>query len=339
MALKFAQKSKQSQVSAAEQSASADVISLHDAKRRQNRVKRGSSALPSATEQLLAAAKSGATRRAYACDVAHFVSNGGFVPCEPEIVIDYLARFAQQKSFQTLSRRLIAIGQAHQAISAPSPVTDERVKDMMQGIRRTYGKRKDQKRPLIKSDLVEALLMTDKRKPMQAARDKALLMIGFCGAFRRSELAALNVTDLSFEAGGVEVFIERSKTDQLHEGDTKFIPYANGQRCPVHALRHWLDVAEITEGPVFRAVNRHDQISANGLTAQSVALVVKASIHRIGGDDKLFAAHSLRSGYVTSAAEAGHPLWSIKLVSLHKSDAQVSAYIRPVTKRKVASLL
>jgi integrase len=308
-------------------------------KQRQNAVKRDSGVFLSATEHLIANAKSAATRRAYACDVAHFLANGGEIPCEPEIVMEYLTRFAQEKSVQTLSRRLIAIGQAHQEISAPSPVTDIRVKNLMQGIRRTHGKRKEQKRAVVKSDLLEALAMTDKRKPLQAARDKAILMTGFCGAFRRSELVALKVEDLRFEAGGVEIFIGRSKTDQLNDGNIKFIPYANGQRCAVLALKHWLEAAGISDGFVFRAVNRHDQVSENGLSAQSVSLIVKESIRRIGADTEAFAAHSLRSGYITSAAEAGHPLWSIKLVSLHKSDSQVSTYIRPVTKRKVPSLL
>jgi integrase len=192
---------------------------------------------------------------------------------------------------------------------------------------------------VVKSDLLEALSMTEKRKPLQAARDKAILMTGFCGAFRRSELVALKVEDLRFEAGGVEIFIGRSKTDQLNDGDTKFIPYAIGQRCAVLALKHWLEAAGISKGLIFRAVNRHDQVSEHGLSAQSVSLIVKESVRRVGADTEVFAAHSLRSGYITSAAEAGHPLWSIKLVSLHKSDSQVSTYIRPVTKRKVPSLL
>jgi integrase len=334
------QKSQKSAGVKAKQDTTNATTTANDARQCKNTVKRDSGELASATEYILAASKSAATKRAYACDVAHFLANGGRVPCEPEVVINYLTRFSQEKSVQTLSRRLIAIGQAHQEISAPSPI-NATVKNMMKGIRRLYGKRPDQKLPVRKMDLLDSLAMTDKRKPVQSARNISLLLLGFCGAFRRSELTALKLEDLNFEAGGVEIFIRRSKTDQINAGDTKFIPYANGRRCPVLALMHWLNVSGTNEANafVFRSVNRHDQVAATGLTPQSVALIVKSCIRAIGGDEKTFAAHSLRSGGITAFAEAGHPIWSIKLVSLHKSDAQVSAYIRPLTKRNVASLL
>ena len=334
------QKSQKSAGANGTQNTTSATKTANDAQQCQSTVKRDSEALASATEHILAASKSAATKRAYACDVAHFLANGGHVPCESDVVINYLARFSQEKSVQTLSRRLIAIAQAHQEISAPSPI-NATVKSMMKGIRRLYGKRSDQKLPVRKTDLLDAVAMTDKRKPVQSARNIALLLLGFCGAFRRSELTALKLEDLKFEAGGVEIFIKRSKTDQTSAGDTKFIPYANGQRCPVLALTHWLNVSGTKHANafVFRGINRHDQVATTGLTPQSVALIVKSCIRAIGGDEKTFAAHSLRSGGITAFAEAGHPLWAIKLVSLHKSDAQVSAYIRPMTKRNVASLL
>jgi integrase len=118
-----------------------------------------------------------------------------------------------------------------------------------------------------------------------------------------------------------------------------FIPHANGERCPVRALEHWLEVSEITEGFVFRAVSRHDRVARHGLSAQSVALVVKASVERVGGDSKKVSGHSLRAGYCTSAAEQGLQPWQIREQTGHKSDVTLAKYIRPIARRKIPSLL
>ena len=213
------------------------------------------------------------------------------------------------------------------------------VRSTMQGIRRTHGKRKKQAQPLLKDDLLETLVLIDRQKPVKAARDRALLLLGFAGAFRRSELVAVRIKDIKHVDSGVEIFLPHSKTDQQREGDTKFIPCANGVRCPVLALAEWLAVSGIESGFVFRAVDRHDNVSETALTAQSVRLIVKKSVERVGGKKSAVSAHSLRSGYITQAAIAGHQIWQIKLVSLHNSDTVVSGYIRPINKRKVPSLL
>jgi site-specific recombinase XerD len=301
--------------------------------------KRAKTAFSAAADGLIAAAKSKATKLGYASDMRHWMSNGGSLPAKPIQVVEYLAKFAGILSVATLERRLIAICQAHREISIESPTRDMAVRSTMQGIRRTHGKRTNQARPILKDDLLEALIFNDAQNPIKAARDRALLLLGFAGAFRRAELVALTVEDIKQVDNGIEIFIARSKTDQAGEGDIKFIPCANGTRCPVVALAEWLTVAEITEGHIFRAVSRHDRVSEHPLTPQSVRLVVKSSVARVDGSLEKVSAHSLRAGYITQAAMSGHQIWQIKLVSLHASDTVVAGYIRPINKRKVPSLL
>jgi integrase len=156
---------------------------------------------------------------------------------------------------------------------------------------------------------------------------------------RRSELVAVRVEHLTYLLNGVEIFLPSSKTDQEAQGRTVFIPHANGERCPVRALALWLEASKISEGFVFRAVTRHDRVARDGLSAQSVALVVKASMERVGSDSKNVSGHSLRAGYCTSAAEKGLQPWQIREQTGHKSDVTLAKYIRPVASRKIPSLL
>lgn len=292
-------------------------------------------------DSYMAAAQSAATTRAYGSDLRHFIANGGTVPATASQVVEYLAQFAGKMSASTLERRLIAIHQAHVVIAAPSPTSDILVKRTLQGIRRTFRTKQRQVRPMVKDDLLETLMMIDRqnKRPVKAARDRALLLVGFAGAFRRSELVAIQVNHVTQIINGMEIFLLHSKTDQDKQGRTVFIPQADGERCPVRALKLWLELTGIQEGFVFRAVSHHDRVSRTGLSAQSVALVVKASVKRTGTDSELVSGHSLRSGYCTAAAMAGMPLWQIKLTTGHKSDVSLSKYIRPVNRRKIPSLL
>lgn len=291
-------------------------------------------------EQFIAASQSAATKRAYAFDLKHFLANGGSVPASPAVLAEYLARCAEKLSVATLERRLTAIHKAHLEKSLKSPARSETVKRVMQGIRRAMGTKQRQVQPMVKDDLLAALVMIDQqKKPIKAARDRALLLIGFASAMRRSELVAVRVEHLTYLANGVEIFLPSSKTDQEAQGRTVFIPHANGDRCPVRALELWLEVSGINEGFVFRAVSRHDRLAERGLSAQSVALVVKASVERVGGDAKKVSGHSLRAGYCTSAAEKGLQPWQIREQTGHKSDVTLAKYIRPVARRKIPSLL
>ena len=298
-----------------------------------------SSAIPATAEHFMAAAQARATKVAYASDVRHFLANGGTIPAKPPQVTAYLARFAASLAVATLERRLIAIHKAHETVSAKSPTRHETVKRTMQGIRRTVGTKQQQALPMVKDDLLAALVMIDRQKPVKAARDRALLLIGFAGAFRRSELVAIKCEHLTHLVNGVEIFLPESKTDQEKQGRTVFIPLANGSHCPVRALALWLELAEINDGYVFRAVTRSERISHTGLSAQSVSLVVKASVERYGGHSEKVSGHSLRAGYCTQAAIAGLQPWQIREQTGHKSDVTLAKYIRPIARRKIPSLL
>lgn len=289
-----------------------------------------------------AAAQSNATTRAYDADIRHFKQHGGAIPASAAMVAEYLASVAGTLAVATLQHRLIAIHRAHAEQGLESPMKDHLVKRTMQGIRRTLGTKQRRVTALVKDDLLEMMVHIDRHAPMKAARDKALLLIGFAGAFRRAELVALQYEDMAQFEGGVELLIRRSKTDQEGVGRTVFIPYARGSRCPVKALKNWLELAGIAAGPLFRPINRHDQIVGNkGLTAQSVALVVKTSVRMMSGNEaaKMAAGHSLRAGYCTEAASVGLQPYQIREQTGHRSDVTLARYIRPVAKRKIPSLL
>lgn len=289
-----------------------------------------------------AAAQSRATTRSYDADIRHFKRHGGTIPATASMVAEYLASFAGALAVATLQHRLIAIHRAHADIDLPSPVMDNLVKRTMQGIRRTVGTKQRRVMALVKDDLLEMMVHIEQQLPLKAARDKALLLIGFAGAFRRSELVALRYEDITHYDNGLELLLRRSKTDQEGAGRTVFIPYARGGRCPVNALKNWLELAGISAGPLFRPVNRHDQIVGDkALTPQSVALVVKASVRAMAGEDaaKMVAGHSLRAGYCTEAAMVGLQPYQIREQTGHRSDVTLARYIRPVAKRKIPSLL
>ena len=159
-------------------------------------------------------------------------------------------------------------------------------------------------------------------------RDRALLLVGFAGAFRRSELVALSVEDIQFVKQGLVVHLNASKTDQERAGRKVAIPHARGDVCPVSAIEEWLRFAGISSGPIFRPVDRYGRIGSCALSAQSVALAVKQRAEAVGLNPKLFSGHSLRSGLVTSAAQAGVSSWKIRQQTGHASDSMLARYIR-----------
>jgi integrase len=297
-------------------------------------------------EGLTAASQSESTRKSYAQAEAHFRNWGGHIPCEPETIAAYIADMASTYKVATIEHRIIALHQGHVqrghvTDNKASPAMHPLVKRTMQGIRRTLGTAQRRVKALVKDDLLETLVLSDKQMPIKAARDRALLLLGFAGAFRRSELVGIKTDDLEFTSQGCDVLLRRSKTDQEGEGRSVFIPYAKGERCPVKALKHWLEVSGISAGAVFRSVSRYDTVSRKTLGAPSVALIVKSSVARLHGEgaSAVVSGHSLRAGYCTQAADAGLQSWQIKLTTGHKSDATLAKYIRPVERRKVPSLL
>lgn len=281
------------------------------------------------------------TYRSYRADMQHFKAAGGSIPCTAVQLAEYLASHAAILAVATLQHRIIAIHRAHLDAGQPSPAMDPLVKRTMQGIRRTRGTAQRRVKALVKDDIIELVLTAEKQKPLKAARDVALILIGFAGAFRRSELVSIRREDVTEFDHGLEIHIRRTKTQQ-EAGHTVFVPCAKSSRCPVKALKKWLTLSGIQEGAVFRRVNRHDQVAAAGaLTAQSVALILK-SMTTAAKDlqaAKSVAGHSLRAGYCTEAAGTGVPTHVIMEQTGHRSAATLSKYIRPLTRRNTPSLL
>lgn len=295
----------------------------------------------SVVKNYIAASQASSTKRAYASDLRHFLAHGGRFPCSPKRLAKYLAESANSGlAVATLERRVTVIHKAHVEQKLPSPVHSEIVKQVMQGIRRTLGTKQRQMKPLTKRDLLAVMAaIKDEKISIKAARDKALLLVGFASATRRSELVGMRIEDLAYSSKGLEIELPSSKTDQERRGRTVFIPWATGKICPVKALINWLQISGINEGYIFRAVNRHNQVAAKCLSAQSVALIVKAAMERVGADTKDISGHSLRAGYCTSAVEQGLSMWQIREQTGHKSNVTLLKYIRRNLRKKIPGLL
>lgn len=279
-------------------------------------------------EDYLQAATAANTRRAHDSDLRQFLAWGGTVPATPEMVAAYLADRAGTLAVATLERHLASISRAHAARGLESPTKSELVKACLRGIRRVHGTRQRQAAPILVDDLraMVAPLGTDLRD----LRDRALLLLGFAGAFRRSELVAINCTDLEWAPDGLIVTLPRSKSDQDGRGRLVAIPRGSAELCPVAALGNWLRSAGIEAGTLFRAIDCHGNVYGNGLSPDSVARIIKKRAAAVGLDPARFSGHSLRAGLVTSAAVAGVPDWAIRRLTGHRSEAMLHRYIRPV---------
>jgi integrase len=273
------------------------------------------------------------TRRAYGSDwqaFEAFCSEQGLVslPALPETVALYLTHLAEKgRKVSTIERALVSISQRHRFALQPSPRSSALVAETLRGIRRSIGVAQRGKAPVLAADLRRMLSIV--ADGLLGIRDRALLLLGFAGAFRRSELVSLDVGDLAFTQDGLEVTIRRSKTDQEGQGRKVGIPYGmTPETCPVRALRAYLEASGITEGAIFRAVSRHGKLASVRLSDRAVALVVKRYAHRVGLDPRQFAGHSLRAGLATSAAKAGKSERAIMAQTGHRSVEMVRRYIR-----------
>jgi integrase len=227
----------------------------------------------------------------------------------------------------SIQRRLNAIAEAHKAVNADSPTHHATVVNTMKGIRRTLGTASVQKAAALTEDIKAMVAATD--QGIIGARDRALTLLGFAGAFRRSELVSFDVEDCGFGRDGLTVTLRKSKTDQTGVGRKIGIPYgSNPDTCPVRVLHEWLDQADISTGPLFRSINRHRQVQAGRLGGLDVARVLKKLARRAGLDAAKFAGHSLRAGHATSAAMAGASERSIMVQTGHRSVQMVRRYIR-----------
>jgi site-specific recombinase XerD len=287
------------------------------------------------------AEKSPATRRAYKSDFRHFTRWCGDrgaspMPAAPDLVSAYLAALATAGAkASTIGRRPAAIRYAHRLAGFEPPTNVETVKATLRGIRREIGTAKVQKAPATAdriADMVRGIPDT-----LIGKRDRALLLLGFAGAFRRSELVALTVADLIEVEGGLRVVIRQSKTDQEGAGQEIAIPHGSRLR-PVEAVRAWLTAAGITGGPLFRPIAKGGRVAAVALSDRSVAAIVKHHAERAGLDPVDYAGHSLRAGFITSAAEEGAALLKIAEQSRHKSLDTLRGYVRTERRETVPNM-
>jgi integrase len=285
-------------------------------------------ALPDQVAGYVAESLAENTRRAYLSDLAHFESWGGCIPADDTLVASYLAAHAEMLSVATLVRRLSSISKAHAARGVENPVRHELVKATLRGIRRRRGSAQREAKALLKDELFTVLdAMGDRLKD---ARDRALLLIGFAGGFRRSELVAIDIGAIEFVRQGAIIRVQRSKTDQLGAGRKVGIPHGRTRHCPVAALEGWMVQASLSQGPVFRPLNRHGQIIKARLSGEAVSLIIKERVAAAGIDPARYSGHSLRAGLATSAAEAGVPTWKIRRQTGHASDRMLARYVRGV---------
>ena len=255
------------------------------------------------------------------------------LPASPQTVALYLSDLAENGAkASTIQRRLASLSQAHQLAGfSPAPTADPLVRTTMQGIRRTLGTAPSQKAPVVTAELRRLIAVTPD-ETLAGYRDRALMLIGFAGGFRRGELVALDVEDIEETEDGLIVQIRRSKTDPEGHGRPVGIPYGqHPQTCPVRALRAWREAAAIASGPLFCPIDRHDRPAPTRLTDKGVARIVKRACSRAGIDPARYAGHSLRSGLATSAGRGGAPERSIMRQTGHRSEKMVRKYIRSGT--------
>ncbi len=286
------------------------------------------SVLPVDVQRLVTASLSDASKRAYRLDIAHFEGTGRWLPATPDAVASYLAEGAATYAVATLQRRLASISKAHRALGVDDPTKSELVRATLRGARRTLGVKQRQAQALLRADLFALLdLLGDRTKDH---RDRAMLLLGWACALRRSELVALDVEDIEFTSQGVLVTIRRSKTDQEGRGREIAVPFGRTRHCPIAALKHWLEVAGIIEGPIFLGMDKHGNIIPERLSGEAITDVVKTRVRDAGYDPSGVSAHSLRSGFATSAAMAGATTHKIREVTGHRSEAGLAPYLRTV---------
>ena len=263
------------------------------------------------------------TTRAYKADYkdfALFCIKHGFksMPTEPKIISLYLTHLSQTSKFSTLKRRIASISVIHRLSGHYIDTKHPLITENLMGIKRVKGSYQKAKKPLLLNDLKSIVNVIDKDKnEKRRAKNRALILIGFAGGFRRSELVAILFEDIDFVPEGVKIFIRRSKTDQSGEGMTKGIPYFSNQNyCPVISLKNWLEKSEIQSGRIF------------DISDKSVALTIKKYTAIAGLDSNKYSGHSLRSGFATSVADLGAEERSIMAMTGHKTTQMVRRYIQ-----------
>ena len=278
--------------------------------------------------------KSANTLRAYQADFKDFsafcAKNGlSSMPTEPKILSLYLTHLSATSKFSTLKRRIASISVIHKIKGHYLDTKHPIIMENLHGIKRVKGTNQKAKKPILINNLKSIINIIDQhlsycglselegsKDIRNKIRDKAIILVGFSGGFRRSEIVNIDYDDIEFVTEGVKIFIKRSKTDQSGEGMIKAIPYFDNKSfCPVLALKHWIDNSEIKSGKLF------------DISDKSVALIIKKYVSLAGLDPNKYGGHSLRSGFATSAAESGAEERNIMAMTGHKITQMVRRYI------------
>ena len=280
--------------------------------------------------------KANNTLRAYKSDFKDFGSfcaKHGFdsMPSEPKVVSLYLTHLSANSKISTLRRRLVSIGVVHKLkghyLDTKHPVIIEN----LMGIKRKKGSIQTGKKPILINHLKQIINVIDEQKieKIKKLRNKALILVGFSGGFRRTELISIDHEDLDFVEEGVKITLRKSKTDQFGEGQVKGLPYfTNEKYCPVTSLKNWIYLSKIKTGPIFRRFAKGSILTGHRLTDQSVVLIIKECLKLAGIENQNYSGHSLRSGFATAAAESGADERSIMTMTGHKSTDMVRRYIK-----------
>ena len=281
--------------------------------------------------------KANNTIRAYRSDFQDFslfcVQNGfKSLPSEPKIVSLYLTQLSSKDiKISTIKRRLVSIGVIHKIKGHYFDTKHPLIIENLMGIKRRKGSNQKGKKPLLINNLKNIINVIDNqdRDNIKIFRDRTIILIGFAGGFRRNEIVSLDYEDLDFVKEGLKISIKRSKTDQFGEGLVKGLPYFdNSEYCPVVSTKNWIEISKIKSGPLFRRFRKGSNLSEYRLTDQTVALLVKKYLNLAGIESKNYSGHSLRSGFATSAAEAGAEERTIMAMTGHKSTEMVRRYIK-----------
>ena len=285
----------------------------------------------------LKSSKAKNTVRAYKSDFTDFeffcVQNSfNVMPSDPKIVSLYLTHLSTKNvKMSTIKRRLVSIGVIHKLKGHYLDTKHPSIIENLMGIKRRKGTIQKGKKPLSISNLKLIIKVIDEQpqKEIKKLRDRSIILIGFGGGFRRNEIVSLDYDDIDFVQEGLKIHLKRSKTDQFGEGALKGVPYFdNLQYCPVLSIKKWLEISKINSGPLFRRFLKGSILSNERLTDQTVALLIKKYLNLAGIENRNYSGHSLRSGFATSAAEAGVEERNIMAMTGHKSPEMVRRYIK-----------
>ena len=285
----------------------------------------------------LKSSKSANTLRAYKSDFKDFsifcIKHGlQSLPSNPNTVSIYLTSLSKSEAkMSTLRRRLVSIGVVHKLKGHYLDTKHPIIIENLLGIKRVKGSIQRGKKPILIKHLNKLIkvINNDIYPKIKKLRDKAIILIGFSGGFRRSEITSLDYEDIEFVEEGLKILVRRSKTDQFGEGHLKGIPYfVNSPLCPVKSLNEWINISKINSGAIFRKFNKGFGLSTMRLSDQSVALLIKNYLNLAGIDSKNYSGHSLRSGFATATAEAGADERSIMAMTGHKNSQMVRRYIK-----------